>query len=107
MQKMEAAFRNSSLITNYLFNTLTEEEQRQLHAWIAADKNNKLLFDELTCTAQQLNYFHLRDKRKKLAHRKLMRRLFSRTKPFSTCKSLKSAQQYFLRYISFSNSSCA
>lgn len=107
MQKMEAAFRLSSLITNYLLNALTEEEQLQLHTWIAACENNKLLFDELTGAAQQLDHFFLIDKRKSPAHKKLMRRLFSPKKRFSNCKPLKSAQRYFLHYTCASNSSCA
>ena len=104
MQKMEAAFRNSSLIANYLFNTLTEDEQLQLDEWI---ENNKLLFHELTSTVQQLDHYSHKDITKRRAHKRLMRKLFSRTNRFNNCKPLRSAQRYFLRCTSASNSSCA
>lgn len=104
MQKMEAAFRTSSLITNYLFDTLTEEEQLQLDEWV---KNNNLLFDELTGTAQQLGHYSFQKSTKRHAHKRLMRKLFSRTNRFNNCKPLRSAQRYFLRCTCASNSSCA
>lgn len=104
MQKMEAAFRTSRLIADYLLNTLTEEEKLQLDAWI---KDNQLLFDELCNTGHQLHDFSRHNKTKRLAHKKLMRRLFSRTNKFNNCKPLRSAQRYFLRCVYASGSSCA
>ena len=91
MQKMEAAFRTSHLIANYLFNTLTKEEKVELDSWIG---NNKQLFDELTNAAQELNHLSKYN-------------TCNTRRRFSNCKPLRSIQQYFLRYIFASNSSCA
>jgi len=98
LQKMEAAFRTSNLIANYLFNTLTPEEKAELDKWI---ENNKLLFEELTNTAKELNdlsRYHATPVRRKLLRR---------TKRFNNCKLLRSAQLYSLHYTCASNSSCA
>jgi hypothetical protein len=69
-QQMEAAFRASDLIFQYLGGTILPGEQ--------ASENNRLLFAELTNPPQfneLLTHFSYINKRKATARRKLRRRL--------------------------------
>jgi ferric-dicitrate binding protein FerR (iron transport regulator) len=77
-QQMEAAFRASDLIFQYLGGTILPGEQAELDAWLAASENNRLLFAELTNPPQfneLLTHFSYINKRKATARRKLRRRL--------------------------------
>lgn len=79
-QNIEAAFRASNLIFQYLGGVISPEEQLELDAWLTQSQNNSELFKLLTDPTpfnDLLNEYYLVEKRKACARKKLHRRLFS------------------------------
>lgn len=79
-KKMEAAFRASHLITCYLEGTLTPAQEQELAEWLAANNDNRVVFDTFTSPAllnELLKDFSRANKKKKAALHRLRRRLFA------------------------------
>jgi transmembrane sensor len=84
----EQAYRTAYLIAGYIQSTLTEEEHDELDKWVAAKKENLLLFEELTDDkniASTIEWYKNLDAEKALGKVK-ERIVFSKQRPLKTSK---------------------